>query len=64
MPISSINSLLIPRVQVQQPDRTYRIGSYCCCENVIKVGLWLVDSVNGEIAGRFFLHGFLFTTAV
>jgi len=51
IPISSINSLLICQVQIQQPDKTYRIGSYSYCENVIKGILWLVDSVNGEIAG-------------
>ncbi|MGR3303242.1 MAG: hypothetical protein ACUZ8I_12160 [Candidatus Scalindua sp.] len=50
-------------LQIPQLDKTYRIGSYSCYENVIKGILWLVDSVNEEIARGCFLRGFLSTTA-
>jgi len=54
IPISSINSLLTCHYGFSRLTKLTGLEVIHVTKNVIKGILWLVDSVNGEIAGRFF----------
>jgi hypothetical protein len=64
VPISSINSLLTCHCRFSSLTKLKGLEVIPVTKTSIKGILWLVDSVNGEIVGRFFLRGFLISSTV